>query len=140
MRRASAVQQASILYHASRYSSGVGSLPWIAARAASSAEARKTSAPLPRRLGKLRVEVETTTALSATRAWLPMQREQPRVVGVVGRAEDGLGELVHVDLDRLVVLGLRVGHHERGRLEPVFHLGDAPLEGAPVAVALGNHP
>jgi len=47
---------------------GVGSLPMIAAKAASSAEARKTSAPLPSRLGKLRVEVETTVEFSATRA------------------------------------------------------------------------
>ena len=51
-------------------------LPSIAATAASSADAKKTFAPLPRRLGKLRVDVETTVQvtvdLSATRAWLPM--------------------------------------------------------------------
>ena len=29
------------------------------------------------RLGKLRVEVDTTVAPSATRAWLPMHNEQP---------------------------------------------------------------
>ena len=51
----------------------------MAATAASSADARKTLAPLPRRLGKLRVEVETTVDLSATRAWLPMHREQPGI-------------------------------------------------------------
>lgn len=61
------------------YSSGEGSLPVMAHTAASSAEARYTSAPLPRRLGKLRVEVDTQVLLSATRAWLPMQREQPGI-------------------------------------------------------------
>lgn len=58
------------------YSSTVGSLPSIAAMEASSAEARKTLAPLPRRLGKLRVEVDTTVDLSATRAWLPKEQRR----------------------------------------------------------------
>ena len=34
---------------------------------------------LPSRLGKLRVEVETTVDLSATFAWLPMHSEQPGI-------------------------------------------------------------
>ena len=41
----------SICLHASKYSSGEGSLPLVAETAASSAEARYTLAPLPRRLG-----------------------------------------------------------------------------------------
>eukprot|EP00982_Pelagococcus_subviridis_P001595 12669-Pelagococcus_subviridis.AAC.1 len=45
---------------ASRYSSGVGRRPKIAATAASSALARYTFAPLPKRFGKLRVDVDTT--------------------------------------------------------------------------------
>ena len=61
------------------YSATVGSLPSIAATAASSADARKTLAPLPRRLGKLRVDVDTTVDLSDTRAWLPMHNEQPGI-------------------------------------------------------------
>lgn len=51
-----------------RYSAGDGSLPIIAATAASSADARYTLAPLPSRLGKLRVDVDTTVVLSPTRA------------------------------------------------------------------------
>ena len=47
--------------------------------AASSAEARYTLVFLPRRLGKLRVEVETTVAPSRTCAWLPMHNEQPGI-------------------------------------------------------------
>ena len=54
------------------YSSGVGNLPSMAAMEANSADARNTFAPLPKRLGKLRVEVDTTVDLSATRAWLPI--------------------------------------------------------------------
>ena len=46
-----------------RYSSRVGNLPRMAATAASSAEPRKTLAPLPRRLGKLRVEVEVAAGV-----------------------------------------------------------------------------
>ena len=38
---------------------------------------RQTFAPVPKRFGKLRVEVETTVAPSATRARLPIHREQP---------------------------------------------------------------
>ena len=51
----------------------------IEATAANSALAKKTFAPVPRRFGKLRVDVETTVALSATRAWLPIHREQPGI-------------------------------------------------------------
>lgn len=65
--------------HIPTYWAGVGSSPAIEAMAASSAEARKTLAPFPRRFGKLRVEVETTVVLSPTRAWLPMHREQPGI-------------------------------------------------------------
>ncbi|MNN99649.1 hypothetical protein D3C81_2193500 [compost metagenome] len=54
-------------------------MPRIEATAASSAEARYTLAPSPRRLGKLRVEVETTVEFAATRAWLPMHSEQPGI-------------------------------------------------------------
>mmetsp|Transcript_20719 Transcript_20719/g.53528 ORF Transcript_20719/g.53528 Transcript_20719/m.53528 type:complete len:209 (-) Transcript_20719:2263-2889(-) len=70
---------ASRSFMAAMYSSCVGSRPRIAATAASSADARYTLAPLPRRLGKLRVDVETTVELSATRAWLPMHSEQPGI-------------------------------------------------------------
>mmetsp|Transcript_3031 Transcript_3031/g.10182 ORF Transcript_3031/g.10182 Transcript_3031/m.10182 type:complete len:328 (+) Transcript_3031:368-1351(+) len=66
--------------------------------------------------------------------------EQPRVIGVVRRAEDGLSKLVHVDVDSGVVLGLRVGLHELGVRDPVLHAGDAPLERAALAIALGDHP
>jgi hypothetical protein len=47
--------------------------------AASSAEARNTLVFLPRRLGKLRVLVDTTVAPSRTCAWLPMHRLQPGI-------------------------------------------------------------
>ena len=63
----------------SKYSLGVGNLPFTPATAASSAEAKNTFAPVPRRLGKLRVEVDTTVDSSATRAWLPIHKEQPGI-------------------------------------------------------------
>ena len=53
--------------------------PSWAQTAASSALPKYTWAPLPRRLLKLRVLVENTLVLSSTRAWLPMQREQPGI-------------------------------------------------------------
>ena len=53
--------------------------PSWAQTAANSALPRYTWAPLPRRLLKLRVLVENTVVLSSTRAWLPMQREQPGI-------------------------------------------------------------
>ena len=65
--------------YALKYSSGVGSRPRFAATAPSSAEPRNTFAPLPIRSSKLRVEVEKTVAPSGTRAWLPMQSEQPAI-------------------------------------------------------------
>ncbi len=34
---------------------------------------------VPKRFGKLRVDVDTTVLLSATLAWLPIQREQPGI-------------------------------------------------------------
>eukprot|EP00405_Crypthecodinium_cohnii_P014048 CAMPEP_0206455548 /NCGR_PEP_ID=MMETSP0324_2-20121206/21818_1 /ASSEMBLY_ACC=CAM_ASM_000836 /TAXON_ID=2866 /ORGANISM="Crypthecodinium cohnii, Strain Seligo" /LENGTH=66 /DNA_ID=CAMNT_0053926273 /DNA_START=34 /DNA_END=230 /DNA_ORIENTATION=+ len=61
------------------YSAWVGNRPKMAATAANSALAKYTFAPWPNRLGKFRVEVETTVALSATRAWLPMHKEQPGI-------------------------------------------------------------
>ena len=54
-------------------------MPVMAATVASSADARKTSAPLPRRFGKFRVEVETTVALSATRACRASSQVRVRV-------------------------------------------------------------
>ena len=51
----------------------------LGAIAASSAEPRYTLVFLPRRLGKLRVLVETTVAPSRTCAWLPMHRLQPGI-------------------------------------------------------------
>jgi hypothetical protein len=52
----------------SQYQKSVGLRPSFAAMAATSADDKYTSASSPRRLGKLRVEVETTVALSLTRA------------------------------------------------------------------------
>ena len=34
---------------------------------------------VPKRFGKLRVDVDTTVLLSATLAWLPIQKEQPGI-------------------------------------------------------------
>ena len=51
-----------------KYSSGEGSLPSTEAIAASSAEARNTSAPSPSLLGKFLVEVETTVEFARTLA------------------------------------------------------------------------
>ena len=48
-----------------KYSAGVGSLPMTAATAASSADPRYTFAPLPKRLGKLRVDVEIAVDFGA---------------------------------------------------------------------------
>ena len=45
---------------ASKYSFTLGNLPNIAETVANSAEPKNTSAPLPKRFGKLRVEVEIT--------------------------------------------------------------------------------
>ena len=63
----------------SMYSAVVGMYPSVAVTALSSAEARYTFAPLPRRFGKLRVDVDSTVALSATLAWLPMHNEHPGI-------------------------------------------------------------
>ena len=71
------------------YSSGVGSLPSMAEIEASSAEARKTLAPLPRRFGKFRVEVDTTVDLSATRAWFPVMDREGK--GREGKGREGKG-------------------------------------------------
>ncbi len=70
---------ASITPISARYSALVGSWPRREAMAASSAEPRNTLVFLPRRLGKLRVEVEITVAPSRTCAWLPMHSEQPGI-------------------------------------------------------------
>jgi hypothetical protein len=70
----------------------------------------------------------------------PVTSRERASSGSLGQQRIGLGELVHVDLDRLDVLGARVGLHERRLREPVLHVGDAPLERARVAVALGDHP
>ena len=51
--------------------------PKSAATAESSAEAKKTLVSMPKRLGKLRVEVDTAVAPLRIEAWLPMHREQP---------------------------------------------------------------
>ncbi len=66
-----------------RYSSRVGIRPRREQIAASSAEPRYTLELRPRRLGKLRVEVDMTVAPSRTCAWLPMHSEQP---GISSRA------------------------------------------------------
>jgi hypothetical protein len=54
--------------------------PSLDAIAANSAEAKNTLVFLPKRLGKLRVLVDTTVAPSRTWAWLPMHSEQPGVI------------------------------------------------------------
>ena len=46
----------------------VGIFPSAALTAANSDEAKKTSAPCPNLFGKLRVDVDTTVELAATRA------------------------------------------------------------------------
>src|SRR5690606_13613167 len=61
------------------YSALVGIRPRREQIAASSAEPRYTLELRPRRLGKLRVEVENTVAPSRTWAWLPMHSEQPGI-------------------------------------------------------------
>ncbi len=62
-----------------RYSATVGSLPIFEAMAANSAEPRYTLVFLPRRFGKLRVEVEIAVEPSLICAWLPMHSEQPGI-------------------------------------------------------------
>ena len=66
--------------------------------------------------------------------------EEPGVIRVVGSAEDGLLDLIHVDLDDRGVFGVGVRLEELGVREPSLHARDATLEGAPVAVALVDHP
>ena len=61
------------------YSATVGNLPILEVMAANSADARYTLVFLPKRLGKLRVDVDTTVAPSRTWAWLPMHSEQPGI-------------------------------------------------------------
>ena len=51
-----------------KYSFGEGSLPITEAIAASSAEAKNTSAPSPNLFGKFLVEVETTVEFAKTLA------------------------------------------------------------------------
>ena len=64
---------------ASMCSATVGMRPSLEHTAASSALVRNTLVFLPRRLGKLRVGVDTTVAPSRTWAWLAMHREQPDI-------------------------------------------------------------
>ena len=59
------------------YSSTVGNLPRTDEIAASSAEAKKTSAPSPSLFGKFLVDVETTVEFANTLAWFPIHKEQP---------------------------------------------------------------
>ena len=59
------------------YSSTVGNLPSTDEIAASSADARKTSAPSPSLLGKFLVDVDTTVELARTLAWLHLHKEHP---------------------------------------------------------------
>ena len=61
------------------YSALVGMRPSLEQMAANSAEPRYTLLFLPKRLGKLRVDVENTVAPSFTCAWLPMHRLQPGI-------------------------------------------------------------
>ncbi len=69
----------SSLFAYLKYSLGVGNSPFTPATAASSADAKNTLAPVPKRLGKFRVEVDTTVESSATRAWLPIHKEHPGI-------------------------------------------------------------
>jgi hypothetical protein len=53
--------------------------PSLEAIAANSALTKNTLVFLPKRLGKLRVLVDTTVAPSRTWAWFPMHSEQPGI-------------------------------------------------------------
>ena len=66
--------------------------------------------------------------------------EEPRVVRVVGSAQNGFLDLVHVNLNHRRVLGVGVRLQELRVREPSLHAGDAALQRAPVAVALVDHP
>mmetsp|Transcript_16984 Transcript_16984/g.45786 ORF Transcript_16984/g.45786 Transcript_16984/m.45786 type:complete len:447 (-) Transcript_16984:1403-2743(-) len=66
--------------------------------------------------------------------------QEASVIGIVGRAKDGLGEIVHVDVDDGGVLGLLVCLHEHRLVQPLLHAADASLQRAPVPVALRDHP
>ncbi len=65
--------------------------------------------------------------------------QQLGVVRVVGAADDGLGDLVQVDLDHGVVVGVRVRFHQLRILQPGFHGLGATLQGAWITVAFVDH-
>ena len=62
------------------------------------------------------------------------------VVGVVRTGEQGFGNLVEIDLEHLVVLGVRVGLQQNRILQPFLHLPRTPFERARVAVMIVDHP
>ena len=67
-------------------------------------------------------------------------REQPGVIGVVGRAQDGLFHGVQVNVQLSGVLGALVGLQQLRVLQPGLHLGDAAGDRACVSVAFRDHP
>ena len=67
-------------------------------------------------------------------------RQRARVVGVVGRAQNRLGDFVQVNVNHLAVFGVFVGGEEFGRVQPRLHFFNAPRDGARVSVALAEHP
>ena len=62
------------------------------------------------------------------------------IVWVIGAAQDGLFDLIHIDFDNFGVLGVRIGTHQRWIGEPFFHGGDAAFQSASSTIAVGNHP
>eukprot|EP00754_Rhynchopus_humris_P015091 Rhum_TRINITY_DN14425_c20_g1::Rhum_TRINITY_DN14425_c20_g1_i1::g.90169::m.90169 len=66
--------------------------------------------------------------------------EGDSVVRVVRGAQDGLLDVVHVDLDDVLVLGVLVRLHELRVLDPRLHLLGTAQQRAHVAVALRDHP
>src|SRR5690554_5124037 len=62
------------------------------------------------------------------------------IVWIVRTSEQRLGDLVHVNLDHFVVLSIRIGFHQLGILQPLFHLAGAAFQSAYIAIALLDHP
>ena len=65
--------------------------------------------------------------------------EELGVVRVVRAADDGLLDLVEVDLDHGGVLGVLVGLQQLWVGQPGLDRGDAALQGTSVVVAVGDH-
>mmetsp|Transcript_8371 Transcript_8371/g.19811 ORF Transcript_8371/g.19811 Transcript_8371/m.19811 type:complete len:939 (+) Transcript_8371:138-2954(+) len=61
-------------------------------------------------------------------------------IRIVGEGKDGLRDVGQVDIDDGGVVGTGIGLQKDGVGEPLVHPGDATLEGAGIAVSLGNHP